>query len=123
MSEYEGEAPGARERPGRSGPSPVRRVLLRKVPLWLLVAVSLAIAVVLSTLLVIQQQSAIDLNPVVGAAEQVDMEITVCNAEVDRLKLNPRAAELDLEGLFKDQGADQADVRIERRDCPRPAQP
>lgn len=123
MSEFETESPGDAERPPKEGPGAFGRFLALRVPLWALLAVTVAVAAIMAVMMVIQQQSAIDLNPVVGAAEEIDMEVTVCNHEVDRLELNPRAAELDLEDLFTDQGAGAADVRVERRDCPRPPQP
>ncbi len=44
----------------------------------------------------------------------------LCNHDVDRLDLNPRHEELDLEAVLRDEGAGAADVRIDRRDCPRP---
>lgn len=103
--------------PAADGPSPVRRALTAKVPLWLLLAVAAVVAMTLSILLVVQQQSAIELDPVIGAAEQVDMTILVCNSEIDRLRVNPRAAELDLENLFSEEGSGVVDVVVDRRDC------
>lgn len=120
MTTYDPVPPDDGDGPARTrtGPSPVRRVLTSKVPLWLLLAVAAAVGMILSILLVVQQQSAIELDPVVGAAERIDVSILVCNSEIDRLRVNPRASELDLESLFHDEGAGVVDVTVDRRDCP-----
>lgn len=110
-------------RPGTGEESPLRRVLTTKVPLWLLLAAAAAIAMTLSTMLVVQQQTEIELGPAVGAAESVEVRITICNAEIDRLRINPRTAELDLEELLTGEGAAGADVTVDRRDCAEGASP
>ena len=83
----------------------------------------LSVAGVLAALLLVQARSAVHLAPAIGAAERVDVEMTLCNADVDRLEINPRTAELDLEGTLRSEGARIAEVVVHREDCPRSPQP
>ncbi len=101
-----------------SGRSALRRVLSMSVPVWVLLVTVLVVAGTLAALLVVEARSGVHLPPAVGAAREVDVEMTLCNADVDRLEINPRTAELDLEGLLRSQGARTASVVVQREDCP-----
>lgn len=101
-------------------PSLPRALLTRRVPLWALLAAVVVVAAVLGAVVVLERRASVDLGPAVGVAERVEVEMTLCNEEVDRLELNPRRAELDLEEVLREEGATAAQVRVERRDCPRP---
>jgi hypothetical protein len=98
--------------------SGLKRVLTRRLPAWVTFAAVIAVTAVLGGMLVMQQLGALRLDPAVGAAEQIEMRIELCNAEVDRLDINPRESERDLEETFTDEGAAEARVRVDRRDCP-----
>lgn len=100
---------------------PGRRILSARVPLWTLLLAVGAVALVLGTALVMQRMNATSYGPAVAGAQEVEVRMVICNAEVDRRELNPRAEELDLQDKLTDHGADQALVRIERVDCPPPA--
>ena len=106
---------------GRERPR-LRRVLSARVPVWVLL-VALVVAVILAGLLVVEARSGVHLPPAVGAAQDVDVRMTLCNADVDRLELNPRTAELDLEDVLRSEGARAANVVVEREDCPTTPQP
>ena len=97
---------------GSSAPS----VLGTRVPLWSLLLVAVVAAVVGIATYVLRDVP--DLGAV-GHSERVDMTLHLCNAEVDAHRINPRAAELDLESELRAHGAKAANVRVERRDCPR----
>lgn len=119
--DHEGSgAPGGRG--DARGGSVVGRLLRRRVPVWLLLAAVAAVAAALAAALVLERQSSVELGPAVGTAERVVVQMTLCNGDVDRLDLNPRRAELDLEDVLREEGAAAADVRVERRDCPRPSE-
>lgn len=49
--------------------------------------------------------------------------MTLCNAAVDHLEINPRTAELNLEDVLRSQGANRANVVLQREDCPTTPQP
>ena len=115
------EASGGRPRAFRELPSrrsALRRALSARVPVWLLLATLLFVAGTLAAFLVVEVRSGVDLPPAVGAAREVDVQMTLCNAEVDRLGINPRAAELDLERVLRSEGARTAKVVVQREDCP-----
>ncbi|HEX2064222.1 MAG TPA: hypothetical protein VHE80_07345 [Acidimicrobiales bacterium] len=95
-------------------------VLTRRIPAWSALLVVVIIAAGLLAALIAARQSAVELGPAVGTAERVEIDMTLCNHDVDRLDLNPRHEELELEGVLRDEGARAADVNIDRRDCPRP---
>lgn len=102
----------------RGGRAPA--FLSRPIPLWLLLAAVAMVGAVLTVALFLERQSSVDLGPAVGTAERIEVDITLCNGEVDRLDLNPRRVELDLEDILRDEGAAATNVTVERRDCPRP---
>ena len=110
------------EREQRPGPV-FRRALSARVPVWILLVSLLSVAGVLVVLLLTQSRSAGQLAPAVGAAQRVHVEMTLCNADVDRLEINPRTSELELEGALRSEGARMADVVVHREDCPRSPQP
>lgn len=95
-------------------------MLSARVPLWTLLVAVAAVALVLGTLMVMQRMNAPSLGPALAGAQEVEVRMVICNAEVDRRGLNPRAEELDLQETLTDHGADNAQVRIERVDCPPP---
>lgn len=103
------------------GKAAASRLLARRIPLWAALGVVAAVAVVLTSLLALQLRSSVELGPAVGVAERIEVDMTLCNQDVDRLEINPRRAELHLEDVLRDQGAGTADVRVERRDCPPPS--
>lgn len=105
---------------GGGGKAGAPRLLARRIPLWAALAAVAAVAVLLTSLLALQLRSSVELGPAVGVAERIEVDMTLCNQEVDRLEINPRRAELDLEDVLREEGAGTADVRVERRDCPRP---
>ncbi len=72
----------------------------------------------LGAALLLQAPSGPDIGPAVGAAREVDLRLIICNAAVDRLDLNPRTSELELEDLLRREGAESVDVVVERVDCP-----
>lgn len=96
------------------------RALRRRVPVWLVLGAFVVVAGSLTLALFIERRSSVELGPAVGSAERIEVQMTLCNHDVDRLELNPRRAELDLEDVLRDQGAGEADVKLDRRDCPRP---
>lgn len=102
------------------GPGVARRVLTAAIPVWALLAAVAVVAAAFSVALIVQSRSAVHLGPAVGASQTVDVRLVLCNRDVDRLRLNPRTAELDLEQVMRDQGAQAVDVVLERRDCPTP---
>lgn len=55
-----------------------------------------------------------------AAAKRVEVHLTLCNRDVDRLGINPRTSELSLEKALRESGAVEADVVVERIDCPQP---
>ena len=101
----------------RSRPS---ALLTRPIPVWAALAAVAAVAAVLGVALAVARASSVELGPAIETAEWVEVDVTLCNEDVDRLDLNPRHAELDLEGVLRTEGARAVDVRVERRDCPRP---
>lgn len=105
-------------RPPAARAGPAGRVLQARVPVWALLALLLAVAVAFGALL-LQAGSGVELGPAVATARDVEVRITLCNADVDRLEINPRAAELDLEETLVEEGASDADVIVNRLDCPR----
>lgn len=86
--------------------------------MWALLLIVLLASAVFTAVVVAQALGAVQVDPAVGIAQRAEMQLTLCNRDVDRLELNPRHAELELEKLLRDQGARSAEVRIERRDCP-----
>lgn len=99
---------------------PRRRVLSARVPLWTLLIAVGAVALALGSVIVMQRMNATSLGPAVAGAQDVEVRMVICNAEVDRRGINPRAEELALQDTFTDHGADRAQVRVERIDCPVP---
>jgi hypothetical protein len=102
------------------GPGLARRVLTRAVPLWALLAAVVVVAVAFTVVLAVRAASEVRLGPAVGVAQELDVRLLLCNADVDRVSINPRQAELDLEEVLRDEGAKAVTVRLERRDCPEP---
>ncbi len=100
---------------------PRRRVLSARVPLWTLLIAVGAVVLVLGAVILMQRMSTTALGPALAGAQEVEVRMVICNAEVDRREINPRAEELDLQQTLTDHGADQARVRIERVDCPPPS--
>lgn len=98
-----------------------RGVLSTRVPLWTLLVAVAAVALVLGTIIVTQRMNAVSLGPALAGAQEVEVRMVICNAEVDRREINPRAEEIDLQKTLTDHGAGQAQVRIERVDCPPPS--
>lgn len=98
-----------------------RRLLSARVPLWTLLFAVAVVVVALGVVVVMQRLNATSLGPAVAGAQNVEVRLVICNAEVDRREINPRAAELNLQDTLTDHGADRAQVRIERIDCPTPA--
>lgn len=98
--------------------SALRGVLSTRVPVWVLLVTLLFVAGTLAALLMVVARSGVHLPPVVGASREVDVHMKLCNADVDRLEINPRTAELDLEGVLRSQGARVASVVVQREDCP-----
>ncbi len=90
----------------------------RRIPVWAVLAVIVAVTAVFTVVLLVQRRSAVDLGPAVPVAERIEVHMRLCNEDVDRLDLNPRRAELDVEAVLRREGADIADVTVERRDCP-----
>lgn len=99
-------------------PRPVKHWLTGRVPAWTLAFVAAVVAAGLGTVLILQVRAEVHLGPAVGAAQRVAVQITLCNRDVDRLKINPREAELHLEGELRHRGAKAANVVVERQDCP-----
>ena len=99
---------------------PRRRVLSARVPLWALLFTVAAVVLALGAVIVTQRLNATSLGPAVAGAQDVEVRLVICNAEVDRREINPRAEELDLQETLTGHGADRAQVRIERIDCPTP---
>lgn len=108
------------EKASGDGKAAASRLLARRIPLWAALAAVAAVAVLLTSLLALQLRSSVELGPAVGVAERIEVDMTLCNQDVDRLEINPRREELHLEDVLRDEGAGTADVRVERRDCPRP---
>ncbi|MDP9070783.1 MAG: hypothetical protein M3N68_05770 [Actinomycetota bacterium] len=86
--------------------------------MWALLLIVLLVSALFTAVVVAQARGAVQVDPAVGIAQRAEMQLTLCNRDVDRVDLNPRHAELELERLLRDQGARSADVRIDRRDCP-----
>ncbi len=103
---------------GQGAPGLLRRTLTASVPLWLLLACVLFLAVVGGIAFLVQAASATHLGPAVGASQHVEVTMTLCNRDVDSKGINPRAAELDLQSLLRDKGARAANVVVSRIDCP-----
>ena len=97
-----------------------RRALSARVPLWALLLAVGAVVLALGTVIVMDRLNATSLGPAVAGAQDVEVRMVICNAEVDRRGINPRAEELDLQETLTDHGAGRAQVRIERVDCPPP---
>jgi hypothetical protein len=95
-----------------------RRFLTARVPVWLSLGLVVVIVATAAVLLVVQAGSAVRLGPAVGASQSIDVRMTLCNRDVDRLEINPREAELDLEKVLREQGSKQANVVVVREDCP-----
>lgn len=104
----------------RSDHRPLPRGHTARVPVLLFVGTILVVSAMFGALLLAQARSAVDLGPAVGAAERVEVRLTLCNADVDRLEINPRATELRLEELLREEGAAASQVVVDRRDCPMP---
>lgn len=96
------------------------RALARRVPIWLALGAFFVVAGSLLLALFVERRSSVELGPAVGAAERIEVQMTLCNRDVDRLDLNPRHEELELEGVLREEGAGAVKVNIDRRDCPRP---
>lgn len=96
------------------------RALSRRVPIWLALAAFFVVAGSLLLALFVERRSSVQLGPAVGAAERIEVQMTLCNRDVDRLDLNPRHEELALEGVLSEEGARAVNVEVDRRDCPRP---
>ncbi len=101
-------------------PAPTRRFLGARVPLWAVLASVLVVVAILGLLLFVQARAAVDLGPAVGTAKRIELQMTLCNADVDRLEINPRAAELDLEKVLGQLGAETVQATVDREDCPTP---
>ncbi len=101
----------------RSG---IARPLTWRIPVWSALVVVALLAAGSIAALVVVRQSAVELGPAVRAAQRIEVQMTLCNHDVDRLDINPRHEELHLEGVLEDEGARAADVTVDRRDCPRP---
>ncbi len=110
-----------RERILAPGPGVARRVLTAGIPAWALLAAVAVVVVAFSVAMIAQARSSVHLGPAVGVSQSVDVHLVLCNRDVDRLQLNPRKAELGLEKVMRDEGAQAVDVVLERRDCPEPA--
>lgn len=95
-----------------------KRALTASVPLWVLISCVLFLVVVGGIAFLVQAASVTHLGPAVGASQKVDVTMTLCNRDVDSKGINPRAAELDLQSLLRDEGARAADVVVNRIDCP-----
>lgn len=95
-----------------------RWLVSTRVPVWTLLLAVVVIGLGLGAVVLQQRMSSVDFGPAVAGAEEVEVRIVMCNAEVDRRGINPRSAELDLEDTLTDEGAEEAEVRVERRDCP-----
>lgn len=113
--------------PARPAPQPsdpgagiARRALTVGVPLWALLVMAAIVAGGFGVAMIAQARSATHLGHAVAAAKRVEVHMTLCNRDVDRLGINPRTSELDLEKTLRDHGAAEADVVVERIDCPRP---
>lgn len=119
MGEDRDERSRQGERSGTGGGSALGRALSRRVPVWLVIGAVVVVAGSLGLALFIERRSSVELGPAVGSAERIEVQMTLCNRDVDRLDLNPRHAELDLEDVLRQEGARNADVRVDRRDCPR----
>ncbi len=91
--------------------------------MWVLLVTLLLAAGTLGAFLVVEARSGVHLPAAVGAARDVDVQMKLCNADVDRLEINPRTAELDLEGVLRSQGTNTANVVVQREDCPTTTQP
>lgn len=96
------------------------RAFTRRVPIWLVLGVFVVVVGSLLLALFAERRSSVELGPAVGAAERIEVQMTLCNRDVDRLDLNPRHEELDLEGVLREEGAGAVNVEVDRRDCPRP---
>jgi len=99
-----------------------RGVLTARIPVWAFLGTLVAIAGLFGVLLLNQARSAVELGPAVGTAEAVEVQMTLCNADVDRLGINPRSTELGLEKVLREEGARNANVVVDRQDCPKPQQ-
>lgn len=102
-------------------PGSVRRILVTRVPLWLLISSVLAVAAALLVVVVVQARASVHLGPAAGVARQVEVRLTLCNRDVDKEGINPRTEELALEKVFRDRGARNSNVVVERIDCPPPS--
>ncbi len=91
-----------------------RRLLLRRMPVWLGILLVVLVAAGAFALFV---STSVSLGPAVDGAVDVNASLTVCNETVDRRGVNPRTAELDFEEGLKELGAKAADARITRVDC------
>jgi preprotein translocase subunit SecF len=98
--------------------APRPNVLVRvRVPLWLVLAVVVALIVV--ALILIAGKSSVNLGQGVDGASKVEVTITLCNQTVDTRKVDVRKAELDFEQALRNLGAKEATVRIDRPEpCP-----
>lgn len=96
------------------------RALTRRVPIWLVLGAFFVVVGSLLLALFVERRSSVELGPAVGAAERIEVQMTLCNRDVDRLDLNPRHEELGLEGVLREEGAGAVNVEVDRRDCPRP---
>lgn len=94
-----------------------------RIPAWATLAILVVVGGILAAMLVVQARSSVRLGPAAGAAQQVDVNMVLCNEVVDRLQLNSRASELGLEEVFRQAGAAAVDVTVERIDCPEPPAP
>lgn len=112
-----------RAAPGSLSRGSTRRLLTTRIPVWATLAIVVVVGGILGAMLVVQAQSSVRLGPAAGAAQQVDASMVLCNEDVDRLRLNPRASELDLEDVFRQAGAAAVDVTVKRIDCPKPPAP
>ncbi|MGI9079241.1 MAG: hypothetical protein ACR2GF_00205 [Acidimicrobiales bacterium] len=117
----EGSDP-ARLAPGSSDPGAgiARRTLTVGVPLWALLVTAAIVAGGFGVAMIAQARSATHLGHAVAAAKRVEVHLTLCNRDVDRLGINPRTSELSLEKALRESGAVEADVVVERIDCPQP---
>lgn len=86
--------------------------------MWVLLAAVVVVAGALAVFAAMRLNDAVHLGPAVGGARRVEVHIELCNRDVDRLKINPRASELTLEKVLRDRGAKAADVVVDRSDCP-----
>ena len=66
---------------------------------------------------VLLSQEEVELGRGVDGAVDASVSLTICNETVDRRRINPRTAELELQEGLQEAGVRQANVRVTRVDC------